>query len=141
MLDGWGGLRDFVHLRVRDPDGTVVLSDDLPFCPNTYYRARLSDEGPLNSVYPYICGGSPFTRGTVWGIDARWAVSAFSDFGIEFRAPRRHYRMRVHIDPAWTAALGIAPENARADVQITVAPRGSLRSSPTRPQCRSSVLA
>ncbi|HEX6009530.1 MAG TPA: lysyl oxidase family protein [Actinomycetota bacterium] len=133
MLDGWGGLRDFVHLRVRDPDGTVVLSDDLPFCPNTYYRARLSDEGPLNSIYPYICGGSPFTRGTVWGIDAQWAVSAFSDFGIEFRAPRRHYRMRVHIDPAWTAALGIAPENARADVQITVVPRGSLRSSPTRP--------
>ena len=41
--------------------------------------------------------------------------------------------MRVHIDPAWTAALGIAPENARADVQITVVPRESLRSSPTRP--------
>ena len=132
MLHGWGGLRDFFHLGVRDPDGNVVLSKDLPFCPNTYNRARLSDDGPLNSVYPYICGGSPFTRGTVWGIDEQWAVGALSDFGVEFPGPRRHYRMRVKIDPAWTAALGIALEDARADVQITVVPRGSLRSSPMR---------
>jgi Lysyl oxidase len=132
MLDGWGGLREFFHLRVRDRSGNVVLTDDLPFCPNTYNRARLSDDGPLNSVYPYICGGSPFTRGTVWGIDDQWAVAALSDFGVEFRGPRRHYLMRVAIDQAWMTALGIAPEHARADVRITVAPRGSRWSPPLR---------
>jgi hypothetical protein len=132
MLHGWGGLRAFLHLRVRDPDGKVVLSKDVPFCPNTYQRARLSDDGPLNSVYPYICGGSPFTRGTVWGIDDQWAVAALSDIGVEFQAPRRHYRMRVEIDPAWTAVLGITPEDARANVLITVVQRGSLGRSPTR---------
>jgi hypothetical protein len=132
MLHGWGGLREFLHLRVRDLDGTLVHSDDLPFCPNTYRRARLSDDGPLNSVYPYICGGSPFTRGTVWGIDDHWAVAALSDFGVKFQAPRRHYRMRVEIDPAWTAALGIAPDDAQANVLITVVQRGSLGRSPTR---------
>lgn len=132
MLHGWGGLRGFFHLRVLDLDGTVVLSEDLPFCPNTYQRARLSDEGPLNSVYPYICGGSPFTRGTVWGIDEQWAVAAVSDFGVEFKGPRRHYRLRVEIDAAWVTALGIAPEDAQANVGITVVQHGSLRSSPTR---------
>jgi hypothetical protein len=40
--------------------------------------------------------------------------------------------MRVEIDPAWTAALGIAPEDARANVLITVMQRGSLGRSPTR---------
>jgi hypothetical protein len=137
MLHGWGGLREFFHLRVRDLDGNVVFSKDVPFCPNTYFRARLSDEGPLNSVYPYICGGSPFTRGTVWGIDDEWAVAALSEVGIKFHGPSRHYRMRVEIDRAWVTALGIAPEDALANILITVARPGSLR----RSQMRTAVTA
>jgi hypothetical protein len=126
LLDGWSGLRDFLHVRVRDRNGNVVLSQDLPFCPNTYYRARLSDDGPLNSEYPYICGGNPFTRGTVWGIDDQWAVAALSDYGVGFEGDRRHYRLRVEVDPEWATALGIPPEDARANVHIRVVPRGTL---------------
>lgn len=126
LLEGWSGLSNFFHVRVRDVDGNVVLRQDLSFCPNTYYRARLSDDGPLNSVYPYICGGNPFTRGTVWGIDDQWAVSALSDFGVGFEAERRNYRLRVRIDAAWVAALGIAPEDAEANVNIEAVPRGTL---------------
>jgi hypothetical protein len=134
LLDGWGGLRDFFHVTVRDRGGNVVLAEDFSFCPNTYYRARLSDDGPLNSEYPYICGGNPFTRGTVWGIDDQWAVAALSDFGVGFEGPRRRYRMRVEIDPAWVTALGIAPENALSSVRITVVPRGSLAMASTAPK-------
>jgi Lysyl oxidase len=126
MLHGWGGLREFLHLRVRAPDGKVVLSKHVPFCPNTYLRARLSDDGPLNSVYPYICGGSPFTRGTVWGIDDEWAVAALSDRGVKFQASRRHYQMSVEIDRSWVRVLGVAPEDARATVLITVVQSRSL---------------
>jgi hypothetical protein len=126
LLDGWSGLGNFFHVRVRDRNGNVVLSQDLPFCPNTYYRARLSDDGPITSSYPYICGGNPFTRGTVWGIDDQWAVSPLSDYGVGFQGERRHYRMRVEIDPAWVTALGIATENAQTNVHIQVVPRGTL---------------
>jgi lysyl oxidase len=126
LLEGWSGLSNFFHVRVRDVDGNVVFRQDLSFCPNSYYRARLSDDGPLNSVYPYICGGNPFTRGAVWGIDDQWAVSALSDFGIGFVAERRNYEMRVRIDPAWVEALAIAPENAEANVNIHAVPRGTL---------------
>jgi hypothetical protein len=124
LLDGWGGLDRFLHVSVKDVDGRVVLRQAFTFCPNAYNRARLSDEGPLTSVYPYSCGGTPFTRGTVWGIDDHWAVSPTSDYGFGFEAARKHYRLRVWIDPAWVEALGVAPEDAEAVVEITAHDRG-----------------
>jgi Lysyl oxidase len=120
LLDGWSGLRDLLHVSVRDSDGRLAFRQAITFCPNSYYRARLSDEGPMSSSYPYFCGGGPFTRGTVWGIDDRWAVSPTSDYGFGFDADRRHYRLRAWIDPAWVDALGLAPEDAEALVALTV---------------------
>ena len=124
LLDGWLGLKEFLHVSVKDTEGHVVLRQALTFCPNSYYRARLSDDGPLNSSYPYFCGGNPFTRGTVWGVDDAWAVSPISDYGFGFDAPRRHYQLRIWIDPAWVEALEIAPEDAEALVSITAHDRG-----------------
>jgi hypothetical protein len=124
LLDGWAGLKDFFHISIRDLDGHAVLREAFTFCPNSYARARLSDEGPLSSVYPYSCGGNPFTRGTVWGIDDRWAVGASSDYGFPFHAPRRHYRLRAWVDPAWVDALGLAPADAEAFATITVRDSG-----------------
>lgn len=119
LLDGWSGLKDFLHLSVRDVEGKVVFRQAFTFCPNSYYRARLSDGGPLTSAYPYFCGGNPFTRGTVWGIDDQWAVSPTSDYGVGLDADRRHYTLRAWVDPAWTEALGIAAEDAETLVDIT----------------------
>lgn len=126
LLDGWSGLADFIHLSVRDADGKLIDRTTHPFCPNTYSRARLSDEGPINSQYPYICGGNPFTRGTVWGIDDQWAVNPVGDYGLGFEGDRGHYRVRMWIDPAWTEALGIAAEDAEASVHVKVVGRGNL---------------
>jgi hypothetical protein len=120
LLDGWSGMASFLHVSLRDGDGRVVDRRSVTFCPNTYVRARLSDEGPLTSTYPYLCGGNPFTRGTVWGIDAAWAVSPLSDGGFGFDAPDRRYELRAWIDPAWVEALGIAPEDAAVRVRIRV---------------------
>ena len=127
LLDGWYGLEDFLHVSVKDADGKVMFRQALTFCPNSYYRARMSDEGPLSSVYPYFCGGNPFTRGTVWGIDDQWAVSPTSDYGVGFDADRRHYTLRAWIDSAWTEALDVAPEDAETFVDITAldGPTGS----------------
>lgn len=123
LLDGWSGLADFIHISVRDADDRLVTRTTYPFCPNTYSRARLSDAGPINSVYPYICGGNPFTRGTVWGIDDQWAVNPIGDYGFSFDGERGNYQVRMWIDPAWTEALGIAPEDTQALVQVKVTGR------------------
>lgn len=124
LLDGWSGLRDFLHVSLRDTAGHVVDRRAVPFCPNTYVRARLNDDGPLNSTYPYFCGGNPFTRGTVWGIDSDWAVSPLSDGGFGMRFTDRRYELRAWIDPAWVEALGIAPEDAEVRVGIHVTDGG-----------------
>jgi hypothetical protein len=123
LLDGWSGLKDFLHVSLRDPQGRVALRQTLTFCPDSYYRARLSDEGPMTSAYPYFCGGGPFTRGTVWGIDDQWAVSPTGD-GLGFRAERRRYRLRVWIDPAWVEALGLPAGDTETTVALTVHERG-----------------
>ncbi len=125
LLDGWFGLGNFLHLSIRDADGKVQLRQSFTFCPNSYSRARVSDEGPLTSVYPYYCSGNPFTKGSVWGIDEAWAVSPTFDYGLYFDADRRHYTMRAWIDPAWTEALGIAPEDAESSVDIKVTDSGN----------------
>jgi hypothetical protein len=138
MLDGWNGLARFVHVSVRDADGAVVFRQALTFCPNGDFRSRVSDSGPLTSVYPYYCGGNWFTKGSVWGIDDQWAVNATSYYGIVFDADRKHYSLRAWIDPAWVEALDIAPEDAEAFVDVTVSSPGGgsgsgphpLRSSP-----------
>ncbi|MGZ8625198.1 MAG: lysyl oxidase family protein [Actinomycetota bacterium] len=126
LLDGWSGMRDFLHLSVRDSDGRVVLRQRFTFCPNNYVRARLNDDGPLNSSYPYFCGGNPFTRGTVWGIDADWAVSPLADAGFGFDARRNRYELRAWIDPAWVEALGIEQPAAEARVAISVSDGGRM---------------
>jgi hypothetical protein len=131
LLDGWFGLGNFLHLSVKDADGKVRFRQTFTFCPNAYYRARVSDEGPLTSVYPYFCGGNPFTKGTVWGIDKAWAVSPTSDYGVSFTALRRNYTLRVWIDPAWVEALDIAPEDAETFVDLTVTDRGNGGGVPT----------
>jgi lysyl oxidase len=123
LLDGWSGMKDFIHLALRDADGKLVFRYPATFCPNLWGRARVSDEGPLTSNYPMFCGGNPFTKGMVYGIDAGWAVPAASNYGypsLGFRARDKRYRLTAWIDPAWVDALGIAPEDASATVHITI---------------------
>ena len=55
-LEGWSGLKDFGHYRVRDAKGNVLLRETIPFCPNSWQRQRLSDDSPLASGYPSACG-------------------------------------------------------------------------------------
>ena len=118
-LEGWYGLKDFIHYSVRDADGKVIVRTAMPFCANSYNRSRLSDESPLVSTYPYFCQGGPFTKGMVWGIDQGWATSALGEYyGIGWRAERRHYTIRVWIDPEFVELLGISAEDAETVIAV-----------------------
>ena len=45
VLDEWNGFADFFRLDVSR-DGELVKSKTLTFCPNSYDRQRINDEGP-----------------------------------------------------------------------------------------------
>jgi len=126
LLDGWGGFKDFLHVAIRDDQGQLVYRAPLTWCPNANYRARVSDAGPLVSSYPQFCGGGPFTRGMVYGIDDGWAVTATGDYGygsLQFRAPRSRYDISMWIDPAWVDALDIPQADSSATVALRVVRR------------------
>ena len=135
-LDGWFGLKDFVHYDVVDGRGQSVLSETIPFCPNGYSRQRLSDDSPLTTSYPYFCGGGPFTKGAIWGIDEGWATGVFGDYyygGIGWKAERRNYTIRIEIDPQWVDLLSIPSTDAVAEVHVTAVDRGSMLQDPAVP--------
>jgi len=135
LLDGWYGLADFVHVSVRHGDDRPVLRSSTSFCPNTWDRQRLNDEGPVNARYPTFCAGGPFTRGMVWGIDDGWAVPSLGDvyYGLGWKAERNRYRIRVWIDPSYRPLLGISDADAEIVVRVRVARGTSARRATERP--------
>jgi hypothetical protein len=135
LLDSWSGLDGFVRVVVRRGDGRLVLRQRLTFCPNSWYQQRLSDQSPLTSSYPYFCGGGYFTRGMVWGIDHGWAAAALDPgyYGLGWYADGRQYTVTMSITAAWAEALGIAPEDAVAEMQVEVARHGGGAHRPPTP--------
>lgn len=139
-LEGWSGLKDFAHYEVRDADGKLVAGDTITFCPNGYLRQRLSDDSSLTTSYPYFCGGGPFTKGSIWGIDEGWAAGLIGDYyyGLGWKAERRNYTLTFSIDPEWVNLLQISASDATAQVHVTAVDRGSLAADqqgvqPSRP--------
>ncbi|HXF36155.1 MAG TPA: lysyl oxidase family protein [Actinomycetota bacterium] len=113
VLDGWYGLQDFLHVKVRDAAGAVVLHRRMTFCPNGFERSRVDDSGPMQPTYPGWCSGNPFTLGTVWGIDAGWGVDPLAYTWVRSAVPDGRYRVRVWIDPRYVDLLGIDPLDAK----------------------------
>ena len=144
-LDGWSGLAQFAHFAVVDGHGDTVADQDVSFCP--YASVRLSDESPLTSAYPIGCSAyNPFFRGTVWGIDMGWASSLSGGYddggGLRWKARGSAYTVRVEIDPEWVDLLSIDPADATAEVEISVADRGTASptsASPASPEAPTAV--
>jgi hypothetical protein len=141
-LEGWTGLKDFGHYKVRDAKGTVLLRETIRFCPNSWQRQRLSDNAPLASGYPYSCGAgfaAPFTMGSIWGLELGWASPIVRGYQsrLAWKADRRNYTIRFSIDPTWVDLLSIPPGDAAAEIHVRVVDRGTLaaeeRSAPAAP--------
>jgi hypothetical protein len=118
LVDGWFGLKDFIHLSVRSAAGNVVFRSPFTFCPNGFDRARTSDLGPEVSAFPPFCGLNPFTRGMFWGIDDDWAVDPFGSEAVPrtIRLTDGQYFVHAWIDDRFSQLLNV-PE---ADADITM---------------------
>lgn len=143
-LEGWNGLANFARAEVLDARGNALVDQTMPFCPNSYVRQRVSDQSPLTPRYPFACwASSPFTKGMLWGIEEGWASSLLGDpyYGLSWQAERRNFTMRFTIDPSWVELLGIAPEDASAEVHVIAVDGGGGSPDPIPASFRPAVEA
>jgi hypothetical protein len=78
MVTGWGGLKDFTTVSIKDAAGTEVANYKTDFCPNSWESARTRRDAPAETPYPRGCSYNPFTIGSVWGIQAGWNATTDS---------------------------------------------------------------
>lgn len=126
LLAGWSGLARFFKVEVKDASGVVLRSRQMTFCPNGY-RERLSDDGPQVPTFPEGCGGHPFARGMVWGIDEEWAVGAFGWDAPRVRLEPGRYGVSVAIQEPYLELFGIDPAHASVELSAVVEDGGGCR--------------
>jgi hypothetical protein len=78
MVTGWGGLKDFTTVSIKDAAGAEIANYRTDFCPSSYESARTRRDAPAENPYPRGCSYNPFTLGSVWGIQAGWNATTDS---------------------------------------------------------------
>jgi hypothetical protein len=132
ILDSdWLGLKDFLVIEVSQ-NGEPLKTKTMSFCPNSYDRQRVNDDGPDRPSYPDGCFGNPFTKGVVWGIDDGWAVNPSSYGGGQMRLAEGTYDVHVSIDQRYIDLFSIDPALTTADVELKVK---TVKGYPGCPKC------
>ena len=119
LSQSWQGLAHFMRVTVTDDQGAVVFNSLRPFCPNGWDVQRVDPNSVPTSRYPQFCGGNPFTKGMVWGIEKGWAVNVFSN-APSFKGPDGTYHVTVQIAAKPRALFEVSSADATATVDMTV---------------------
>ncbi|MPY80011.1 MAG: hypothetical protein GEV04_16450 [Actinophytocola sp.] len=120
------GLARFARVTVRNAAGELVKrSPLLTFCPNSYEPHRSAPDGPNNPRFPQDCRLHRFGLSQVWGIDDGWATQALGYDSVRFRGPDGRYTVTVSIARRYVDLFHIAPEDAKASVNVTVRTRST----------------
>lgn len=137
LLDGWSGLADFFQLTfAADDTGATVASTSVTFCPGSYDRQRLNDDGADVPTYPAGCFTNPFTKGAVWGIDAGWAVGASSFEPSLVDLPNGLYDVAVTIPSTYVDLFQIDPAFSSAEISVRIK---TYRDFGCRPRCSGGI--
>jgi hypothetical protein len=119
-LDGWNGLRHFLHITIRNHKGRVIDATNVTFCPDGYELARTNPGSATTSNYPLQCSAyDPFSIGEVWGIARGWAVDA-AQFGGAFKLNYGTYTFTETIGPRYAHLFRIPAKDATATVKLNV---------------------
>jgi hypothetical protein len=83
LVDGLDGLKNGLTVKIATPKGKVLLEETRSLCPGGWDRQRIQPTGRTEPVYPSLCGGSWFTKSTVFGIEEGWAARLDAFFQVE----------------------------------------------------------
>ena len=119
LVSRWGGLPRFVHLKMTDSSGAVVVDDTRTFCP-TGDSVRVRPDAPDVSTYPYECSTNPFTVGAVYGIDPGFGIPVIEQYGRGMRLPLGRYTATVWVSKAYRQALGLRAADTNTTVSVRV---------------------
>ena len=129
VLDGWGGLRNFIQLQVRNTHGKVVASRTLNFCLNTYEPERAVPASATTSPYAFTCREQdPFPLSAVWGIARGWEANPTDILGTipgpgrtpAFKLGLGKYRVTESITPRFASLFGIPAKDRTSTVTVHV---------------------
>jgi hypothetical protein len=129
LVKDFSGLSAFLHVTLTDAAGRKVLDQDQTFCPNGFETARTRPDAPGTSPYPQMCATHPFTLGSVWGIQAGWAVSTGGGFDpVTEPVPPAEladgtYTAQVSVNRAHREFFRIPAAQASVTVKVTIRTR------------------
>ncbi|GAA3336859.1 hypothetical protein GCM10020358_11020 [Amorphoplanes nipponensis] len=121
MVTGWGGLKNFTTITLRNAAGKQVAAYQTDFCPNAYESARTRRDAPAQNPYPRGCSDSPFNLGAVWGIQAGWnAPVASLPPARGFDLADGAYTATVSVNKKYRDYFKVAAKNATLKLNVTV---------------------
>ena len=133
------GLPDFWTTTITNAAGKVVERGTADFCPNGYEQVRRRPDAPASSPYPQGCQANPYTLGSVFGVQAGYAVPALTDVEAFGELPPGRYTVSLAIGRAYLSALGMTPAQARTQVAVTLV-RGTVEEEPAPPAAARAAL-
>jgi hypothetical protein len=83
LVDGFNGLKNGLTVQVSTPAGKVLAKQTRTLCPAGTERQRAQPTGRTEPLYPTFCGGSWFTKSSVFGIEQGWASRVDGYFEVE----------------------------------------------------------
>jgi hypothetical protein len=119
LLDGFDGLKDFIRLTLTDDSGQEVVDQNQTFCP-TGSSVRARPDAPPTSPYPDSFSNTPFTLGTVWGLQAGWAIEVQGGGMDGIPLPDGTYTAKVRVNSTHCAFFDIPSSQAEVTIEVTV---------------------
>jgi Lysyl oxidase len=129
LVKDFRGLPKFLHVTLTDATGKKVVERDQSFCPNGE-TSRSRPGAPDRNPYPQGCPMNPFTVGSVWGIQAGWAVNTYG-MGTSVDIPDGKYTAKISVNERYRDFFGL-PASV-STVQVTVRTRTDDGGGPGRP--------
>ncbi|AGZ39341.1 hypothetical protein AFR_05260 [Actinoplanes friuliensis DSM 7358] len=122
MVTGWGGLKDFTTVTIKDAAGAQVANYTTDFCPNSYNSARTRRDAPAENPYPQGCSDyNPFNLGAVWGIQAGWNAATDSmPKGEDFDLADGSYTATVSLNKQYQDYFKIAADSGTLKINVKV---------------------
>ena len=115
---GVTGLPGFWTTTITNAAGTVVDRSTAGFCANGYQPVRRRPDAPAASPYPQGCQANPYTLGSVFGVQAGYAVPALTDHPAFEELPLGSYTVTLEVAGRYRQALGMTAAQARAKVAV-----------------------